>query len=418
MAIITTATKKLLKLKKRIRAASGGTGASKTYSWAMILIDYAQSSKNELIEIVSETFPHLEGGVMEDFKNIMKDRNYWNDSNWNATKHIYEFETGSRIKFTSFDKIGKAHGPRRDVLFLNECNYMNYEIVRQLMLRTRKFILLDWNPSNDFWFYEEGFPQRDDVDFMGEGGNYPPLTYLDNEALSQPEIDEILALKSNVNLWRVYGLGLRGQLEHVIFKDWQFVDQIPEGARLERRWLDFGYTNDESAIGEVWYCDSKWYVKETLYRKGMQNKQLADHLLALPQNETLIIADSAEPKSIDEIASYGLNIVGVDKKVKGMGSGKGQSFVNWSIQLVQDQPICVVKSSLNIIKEYRNYLWKIDNNGKILNEEDPACKNHHMRGLAYALTSLNKIKPPENVWDVHWEEELHPEQQPSRNLGR
>ena len=416
-AQVTTATKKLLKLKKKIRAASGGTGASKTYSWAMILIDYAQSTENELIEIVSETFPHLEGGVMEDFKNILKDRRYWKDSNWNATKHIYTFETGTRIKFTSFDKIGKAHGPRRDVLFLNECNYMDYGIVRQLILRTRKFICLDWNPSNDFWFYEEGFPQRDDVDFMGEGGNYPPLTYLDNEALSQSEIDEILALKSNKNLWRVYGLGLRGQLEHVIFKDWRFVDEIPEGARLERRWLDFGYTNDESAIGEVWYADNQWYLNETLYRKGMSNKQLADHLNSLPHSGTLVIADSAEPKSIDEIASYGVNIVGVDKKVKG-GNPSQLGFLIWSIQLVQTQPIAVTKSSLNIIKEYRNYLWLIDKNGKILNKEDPACKNHHMRGIAYALSSLGQLKQQESYWDRIWHDELHPQEKPSRNLGR
>ena len=163
MAIITTGTKKLLKLKKNNRAVSGGTGASKTYSIVMILIDYAQATdpeKPELIDIVSESYPHLEAGVMQDFKEIMKDRGYWNDKLWNATKHIYTFETGTAIKFMSVYKIGKAHGPRRDVLFLNECNYISYLIADQLMTRTRKVVWLDWNPSEDFWFYEKIYPMN------------------------------------------------------------------------------------------------------------------------------------------------------------------------------------------------------------------------------------------------------------------
>ena len=181
---------------------------------------------------------------------------------------------------------------------------------------------------------------------------------------------------------------------------------IPDGARLERRWLDFGFTNDESAIGEVWYADNTWFLQETLYRKGMQNKQLADHLLAQEKNQTLVIADSAEPKSIAEIAGYGLNIVGVQKKVKGKASTH-LSFLNWSIQLVQRQPIAVVNASLNIKKEYRNYLWLKDKKtDKILNDEDPACKNHHMRGIAYALSTLAQLKEQTNYWDRIFKDEL------------
>lgn len=129
---ITTATKKILALKKRIRAICGGTSASKTFSILLWLIDYCQSTKNEICTVVSESYPHLEKGAITDFKRIMKDQNYWRDDLWNETKHIYTFETGSVLEFFSVDTYSKAHGPRRDVLFVNEGNNMPYNIVDQI----------------------------------------------------------------------------------------------------------------------------------------------------------------------------------------------------------------------------------------------------------------------------------------------
>ena len=387
MAIITTATTKLLNLTKRIRAVSGGTGASKTYSIVMILIDYAGSVSNEKIDIVSESYPHLEAGVMQDFKEIMKDRHYWRDSLWNETKHIYTFETSSTIKFMSVDKIGKAHGPRRDVLFLNECNYMSYEIADQLITRTRKTVWLDWNPSSEFWFYTEMQPHRQDIDFI-------KLTYLDNEGLTDIERQEIESHKHNLNWWKVYGLGELGSIEGRIYKDWKIIDEIPHEARLERYGLDFGYTNDPTAIIAIYYYNGGWILDEKVYKKGMSNKEIADTLKALPQK--LVIADSAEPKSIDEIRAYGINITGAQK---------GKDSVRTGIQLIQDQPISITKQSLNGIKEYRNYLWMIDKNGKILNEPEQG-NNHCMDASRYALETLGRLKQEGSYWDRVFKEEL------------
>ena len=407
MAIVTTATRKLLKANKKIRAVSGGTGASKTFSIMMILVDYAQSATNEIIDVISETLPHLEAGAETDFKSILQSRGYWVDSRWNKQKHIYTFETGTTMHFTSMDKIGKAHGPRRDVLFLNECNYMKFDVVHQLILRTRKHVWLDWNPSGDFWFYDEMLGRREDLEFWGEGGSHEPLTFLDNEALSESERHEILLLKEspNKNRWRVYGLGLRGEIEGLIYKDWRQIDEIPPGARLERRWLDFGYTNDPSAIGSVYYFNGEWLLDEELYRKGMSNKQLADFLNSLPKPETTVVADSAEPKSIDEIRSYGVNMV---------ASEKGSDSVRNGIQLVQDQPIAVTKRSLNIIKEQRNYLWFIDKNGRITQDPDPACADHHMDGIRYALSTLGRLKQQADYWDRLYAKELSTVGRPQR----
>lgn len=195
-------------------------------------------------------------------------------------------------------------------------------------------------------------------------------------------------------------------IESRIYKEWEEIDDVPKGARLERRYLDFGYTNDEAAIGEIWYYNGQWIVNENLYRKGMSNRKLADLIMSLPQNEVTVIADSAEPKSIDEIASYGVNIVGVEKKVKGKGLASKQTFREWVIQLVQDQPIAYTRRSINVAKEYRNYLFAVDKNGKILNYPDPMCDDHHMNGIEYALSTLGKLKQVETYSDRIWGEEM------------
>ncbi len=369
----TTATNKVFGLKKRIRAVCGGTSASKTISILVWCIDYCQSHRDELVSIVSESYPHLEKGAMLDFENIMKDRGYWDDSRWHGTKHTYTFETGSRMEFYSPDTFGKAHGPRRDVLFMNEANHLDYKIADQLIVRTRKAVWMDWNPSNEYWFYTEMLGKREDIDFL-------TLTYLDNEALDAVTRAEIESHRTNKSWWQVYGLGQLGEVEGKIYKDWQIIDEIPHFARLERYGMDFGYSNDPSAIVGIYYCNGGYIWNEVCYLKGLSNKQLADTLQNQPQ--ALVVADSAEPKSIDEIKSYGINIVPAEK---------GKDSVNNGIQLVQNQRISVTKRSVNIIREYRNYLWETDKDGKILNVPEHAF-SHSMDAGRYGMASI--IKTP------------------------
>jgi phage terminase large subunit len=374
----TTATKRIFNLTKRIRAVAGGTSASKTISILIWCIDYAQSVKDEIITVVAESVPHLQLGAIRDFQNIMKSNGYWNDANWNETKHIYTFNTNTFIEFISFDKFGKAHGPRRDILFINEANNIPYLIVDQLITRTRKIVWMDWNPSEEFYFYTEMLGKRDDIDFI-------TLTYLDNEALDEVSKSEIESHRGNKEWWTVYGEGKLGVITTRIYRDWQIIDEIPHEAKLVARWLDFGYTNDPSSIGDVYYYNGGYIVDEQLYQKGMLNKGLADFILTLEQPQTLVIADSAEPKSIDEIRSFGVNIVGVSKH---RGESKSETFVKWSIGMVQNQRISVTRRSFNTIKEYRNYLWLTDKNGKILNMEDPKFANHSMSGIRYVISTI------------------------------
>ena len=365
----TTATKKVFSLKKRIRAVCGGTSASKTISILIWLIDYAQSHKSKNIWVVSESMPHLKGGAIEDFKNIMQGQGYWTKSRWHGTDYVYTFETGSTIKFTSVDTYGKAHGPRRDVLFLNECNNLAYNIVDQLITRTREVVWIDWNPTSEFWFYEKMLGKRDDIDFI-------TLTYKDNEALDQNTIQEIESHKDNKNWWRVYGEGKIGEVEGRIYTGWQIIKDIPFEARLEGYGLDYGYSIDPTAIVAVYYYNGGYILDEILYRKGMSNKQIADVLNSLPYG--LVVADSAEPKSNDEIKSYGVNLIPVVK---------GKDSIKQGIQYVQDQKISVTERSINLIKEYRNYLWKTDKNGQIINEPEGGL-DHALDAVRYRLSSM------------------------------
>lgn len=338
----------------------------------MILIDYAGSVTDKKIDIVSESYPHLELGAMADFQAIMKDRGYWNQDRWNETKHIYSFETGSRIRFYSVDTYGKAHGPRRDVLFVNEANNIPWNIFDQLRTRTRDTIWIDWNPSTEFWYYTE---IKDVVDH-----DFITLTYLDNEALDKNTVEDIESHKGNKSWWTVYGLGQLGDVEGKVFKDWQILDEIPHEARLERYGLDFGYSNDPSALVAIYYYNGGYILDEILYQKGLSNKQLADVINNQPK--ALVMADSAEPKSIDEIRLYGVNILPVKK---------GKDSVVQGIQYVQDQRVSITKRSTNGIKEYRNYMWETDKDGKILNVPIDMW-NHFLDASRYGFESLRPRK--------------------------
>lgn len=371
MFIQTTAFNKVSSLKKRIRIIQGGTSASKTISILIYLIAYAQTdTQKTLTSVVSESIPHLKRGALRDFKNIMKDHNYWKDSNWSASDSIYTFETGSQIEFFSTDNGDKLRGARRDRLFMNEANNIPFDAFEQLEVRTKDFIIIDYNPTNEFWALTDVKGVRDDVDFL-------ILTYKDNEGLPEEIVKSIEQRKNRKGWWQVYGLGQLGEVEGKIYKDWKIIDEIPHEARLERRGLDFGYTNDPSAIVDVYYYNGGYILDEITYKKGMSNKQIADTLLAQPK-QCLTIADSAEPKSIDEIRSYGVNI---------QPAVKGKDSVNQGIQYVQDQQISMTKRSFNLIKEYRNYLWTTDRDGKLINTPEGGL-DHILDAVRYSITSF------------------------------
>lgn len=383
--ILTTAIKKLSKLKKRIRAVPGGTSAAKTMGILALLIHLAQTDEKPTItSVVSESMPHLRKGAMRDFLRILEEQNYFNRDRWNKTDSTYTFETGSKIEFFSVDASDKVRGPRRDRLFLNEANNTPYDTFEQLEIRTNEFIFLDWNPTNEFWYYTELKGQRDDVEEL-------TLTYKDNEGLSPQIIESIERRMPRKSWWNVYGLGLLGEVEGKIYKDWHMIDEIPPEAKLLRRGLDLGYSVDPTAIVEIYSWNGAFIANQITYQKGLSNKQIADILLNLEEPECLVVADSAEPKSIDELISYGVNVI---------PANKGPGSVRHGIQVVQWQRMFVTRRSVDIWREQRNYLWAVDKNGVLISPNEPEhAFSHTMDAIRYPMESLHLDAPHSEIED-------------------
>jgi phage terminase large subunit len=359
---VTTAIRKILALRNRIKIIQGGTSAGKTFGILPILIDKAARHSGLEISVVAETIPHLRRGALKDFLKIMRWTNRYVDANFNKSLLRYEFANGSVIEFFSADDASKLRGARRDVLYINECNNVTFESYNELAIRTKKEVYLDFNPANEFWVHTE-LKDEPDSDFI-------ILTYLDNEALDQSIIDQIEKNKEKAktseywrNWWNVYGLGLVGSLEGVVFNNWKIVDILPEDARLIGIGLDFGYSVDPTAIVEVYQYNGQRIVNEKVYRTGMLNSDIAKEL----PKHVVVYADSAEPKSIEEIRRQGITIKGVTK---------GKDSINYGIDVMQRQDYLVTANSTNLIKELRGYLWDTDKTGVRLNK--PAGGNDHI----------------------------------------
>lgn len=357
----TTATNKVLALKRRIKIIQGGTSASKTYSILAVLINKAIIQPNLEISVVAESIPHLRRGALRDFIKILKWTNRFDDNQFNKSLLIYQFKNGSTFEFFSADDSSKLRGARRDILYINECNNVTFESYNELAIRTKKEVYLDFNPANEFWVHKE-LKDEPDSDFL-------ILTYKDNEALDKSIVDQIEKnrLKAETsaywaNWWRVYGLGEIGMLEGVIFSNWKTIDTLPKDAKLIGIGLDFGYTNDPTAIIEIYNYNGQRILNELKYQTGMLNSDIAKEL----PKHVPVYADSSEPKSIDEIRRYGITIKGVTK---------GKDSINYGIDVMQRQDYLVTSNSVNLIKELRAYCWDTDKQGTRLNK--PIDTNNH-----------------------------------------
>ena len=383
MAIaITTSTKKIKQALLEptfYKVIQGGASASKTFSIMILLVGYAESYANSLITVAGMTYNHLATGTMRDFKKIMQETNRWEDDYFNKSSKIYNFPNGSQIEFLSTDNM-TSRGPRRDVLFVNEANGISYETFDQLATRTRDFVIIDYNPSAKFWAHEEL------VEKKPERTTFLTLTYEDNEALSTQERENIESRKPKEgeepsNWWVVYGLGQIGTLEGNIYSGWEemSIEDIKKG-KLVRYGLDFGFSNDETAMVAIYELeDGRTGIVETVYKKGILGSQYADILRSNNVDpNVLIVADSARPEIIAEIKANGFRCIGADKNAGSVKRG---------IDRVSQKQI--VYNGEDLKREYLSYAWRKKRTGEVLDEPQDG-NDHLMDALRYAVDDLSK----------------------------
>lgn len=360
----------------RYVSSCGGTRSGKTYSFlqAIFLLHYGEEMRQGdgfITSIVSESMPHLKRGAIRDFKTILQAAGLWNNNRWSETDKSYHFSNGGLIEFFSVDNAGKVYGASRDRLFINEAQHIPFEIARQLFVRTRGQIFLDYNPTSSFWVDRIIEPRRECVTLHS--------TYKDNGFLSAEQVAEIESNRTDANWWKVFGEGQVGTLEGLVYS-FELCDEMPlDGIRVYG--MDFGFAADPTAIVEVIAEPAKKaaYLREICYRKGLINSDIVDVLQGEKTGISEVFADCAEPKSIEEIYRGGINVKPCTKSAPTKGSR-----LAFQLQWMQGWRLFVTRDSLNLINELRNYTWAQDKNGNKLNE--PIDKfNHALDAVRYAL---------------------------------
>ncbi|MDD5095552.1 MAG: terminase [Dehalococcoidia bacterium] len=358
---------------KRRALNEGGTSSSKTISILQLLIMIAKAARQPLlISVVSESMPHQKKGCLRDFKNILGEA--YDEKAHNKTENVYTFPSGGAIEFFGADESGKVHGPRRDILFINEANNVPWDTARALDIRTRLFTLCDWNPVSEFWAHERWKGQPENA--------YIHSTYQDAIWVLPPEV--VVNIESNrndANWWNIYGLGKLGKIEGLVYPHFEQVDELPEGDRFIG--LDFGFANDPAAVVSNVIRGDCLYSQELVYELGLTNNDLSSRMEAagLRKRYDEIFADSAEPKSIEELYRLGWNI---------KPCPKGADSVEFGHQKIRQYKQFWTKDSVNAIKEQRNFRYIADKNGK-LTEKTTHLWSHSLDGRRYAI--VGKLSP-------------------------
>jgi phage terminase large subunit len=349
--------------KARIIINEGGTGSSKTHSLAQLFALVLVKEKGAVLSIVRKTMPALRATAMRDFFNILKDWGIYRVENHNKSENIYTYKS-SQVEFFGIDEPLRVRSRRRKYLWLNEANEFTLEDYRQLAMRTSGQIFLDYNPSYfDHWIYDE-LQTRDDCVVI-------PSTYKDNPFLQKEIIKEIESYKNkDKNYWRIYGLGLKGIAETLIYSHWQLCDDLPESPDELIYGLDFGY-NNPSALLEIAVKDREYYWKEKIYQSYLTNQQLIEKMVDDGiDKKRCMYADSSEPQRIKEIGEAGFNVMPADKSVSD------------GIDFIKSHGFYITKDSLNALREARHYSWKTKDGKPI--DEPVKVRDHLMDAGRYA----------------------------------
>lgn len=361
----------------------GGTSSGKTVSILQVLFVLLAATPNLVATVVGQDIPNLKKGAIRDAQNIVRSSEPLQAllKGFNKSDRIYEYHNGSLLEFTSYDDYQDAKSGKRDYLFVNEANGIAYPIVKELMLRTRIRTYIDYNPNAEFWAHElHGQP---DVEVIISDHRHNPF-------LSASEHAKIEALKvEDMELWRVYARGKTGRIQGLVLTKWTLCDEIPSGARFLGRGMDFGFTNDPTTAIDVYLQGGELWLDEVLYETGLTNSDIDKRLLVEdPSSRRLrLIADSAEPKSIEELRRLGYS------KIE--GAVKGPDSVRNGLDILKRYHLNVTRRSIHLLKELANYKYRVDRaTGKATNEPVEVF-NHCIDPVRYV--ALNCIGKPETA---------------------
>jgi phage terminase large subunit len=354
----------------------GGTSSGKTYAILQTLFCLACENNKQVITVSGQDIPNLKVGALRDAQSICSSSETFQAAllAFNKTDRVFKFHNGSIIEFKSYANAQDAKSGKRDYLFVNEANGVRWEIYAELALRTRQRIFIDFNPNAAFWVHDH-LVGRPGVQLIISDHRHNPF-------LSDLQRQKIESLKdTDREAWRVYARGLTGKITGLVLRNWQICDEIPKNARVLAAGLDFGFTNDQTGCLVVYKQDGMLWADELLYETGLTNPDISKKLAesGLSKN-TRTIADSAEPKSIEELKRLGWNVT---------GARKGPDSVINSIDILKRYPLNITRRSVNLREELSRYKWKTDRSGRAMNEPADTC-NHLIDPLRYvALNKLN-----------------------------
>jgi len=387
----TTSFSHIASLQKAIRVIQGGKGCSKTISILQIFIFLAMSvRKNLILSVVAQSLPNLKSGAYRDFEKLLKDMGVYSKFQVNKTDKTFKFGSNT-IEFFSVDSEASRLGSRRTHLYVNEADNIHFETFLELQGRTSEFTILDFNPRRKFWVHTELVGQPH-VDFI-------KLNYTHNEYIPKGELESLLWYKKKaedtkspywLNKWKVLGLGELGVADGLIFDNWTEAKQLPEGAKYLGAGLDFGYTNDPTAIVKIYKYEDKIILVESLYKTGLLNSGIANHIMKDDELASgIIICDSSEPKTIAELRTYGIAVMGVKK-------GKG-SIIS-GIGIMQEFELVLIGK--NLIEEFSNYCYQKDRSGESLGIPIDDF-NHAIDGARYFFME-RLAKSSNNFCTLRW----------------
>jgi len=371
--------------KKPYIVHQGGTSSGKTYAIIQVLVMKAATIPDLIITVVGQDIPNLRVGAYRDAQTIIYGDAFFTQelNDHNKSNRVFTFKSGSKIEFNSYADEIDARSGKRTHSFFNEANGIDYGIFEQISMRTTQQTIIDFNPSAAFWAHDK-LQGRDDVDWFVSTyrDNYFIQPSIKKKILSyEPTPENIKAGTANQYRWQVYGLGEVGRLEGLVFPNFETTNEWPDNYKWRCFGLDWGYTNDPTALVEIRYNGGALYWKEHIYKRQLTNQYISRLIKELGVTDE-IVADSAEPKSIAELRNSGVWV----KPAK-----KGKDSVMFGIQLLQDYPIKVHAQSKNLIEEFSSYTWAKDRSGQPTNKPIDDF-NHGIDAGRYAIMDRMKKK--------------------------